>query len=775
MRDDKVTSGFKFGTKAETLNQLFGELRYGRTCDQVTVTEGEWHVDALVAVTRVLTQLPTAPRLIVRSSAVGEDSATHSKAGKYSSIGGVQPVQDKLLRAIDEVFASYDIRNPSNQVLVQEELTDIAVSGVITTKDLDTGGPYYVLNYDDFSGRTNTVTSGSVSKVIFVHRSMLNSLHSNRFRKLLSCVQEIEVLTGCDELDLEFCITRDEEVFILQVRPLTTQENWFAPPADAMDAAIRSAGTAFSKASQPVPGIAGKSTVLTVMSDWNPAEMIGVCPRPLAMSLYKMLITDRIWAEARMEMGYRVMPDHPLLIDLHGRPYIDVRLSLNSFLPASLGDDSAHSIVDSQLARLRAHPESHDKLEFDVAATCYDFNFDVATNRLREDGVPAAAVEELRDGLYQLTKHHLEAGSAAVEAVLARTSIMLDDTGSRSLAAVARNAVTAGSAPFSIAARHGFIAVALIRSLVACGVVGEDFKDRFISTVHTEANSLMIDTQAMLRGSLEKSEFLARYGHLRPGTYDIMSLRYDERPDLFDHQNDSASVTVSAMGHVTAAEMQAIDAVLSAERVNCDAEHLLAYCRTAIAARETAKFRYTRPLSDLISMIAMAGEVAGFSRDDLSYLTFEEVNSGFGNPDTLRRTIMDRRQGFLMTRAIRLPYLIGEADDIEVVRVPMQQPNFITGKSVLAPCVRIDADFDQSIDGCLVMIESADPGFDWIFTHPIAGLITKYGGVNSHMAIRCAEFGLPAAIGCGERLFETIVGARLVDLNCTTRTLKAVR
>ena len=44
------------------------------------------------------------------------------------------------------------------------------------------------------------------------------------------------------------------------------------------------------------------------------------------------------------------------------------------------------------------------------------------------------------------------------------------------------------------------------------------------------------------------------------------------------------------------------------------------------------------------------------------------------------------------------------------------------------------------------MIENADPGFDWIFGSKILGLITKYGGVNSHMAIRCAELEIPAGI-----------------------------
>ena len=29
-----------------------------------------------------------------------------------------------------------------------------------------------------------------------------------------------------------------------------------------------------------------------------------------------------------------------------------------------------------------------------------------------------------------------------------------------------------------------------------------------------------------------------------------------------------------------------------------------------------------------------------------------------------------------------------------------------------------------------------------------------YGGANSHMAIRCAEFNIPAAIGCGTLIYD---------------------
>jgi len=49
-----------------------------------------------------------------------------------------------------------------------------------------------------------------------------------------------------------------------------------------------------------------------------------------------------------------------------------------------------------------------------------------------------------------------------------------------------------------------------------------------------------------------------------------------------------------------------------------------------------------------------------------------------------------------------------------------------------------------------------------------------YGGANSHMAIRSAEFGLPAAIGIGEARYKELVDASLVELNCRQRRLSAV-
>ena len=79
---------------------------------------------------------------------------------------------------------------------------------------------------------------------------------------------------------------------------------------------------------------------------------------------------------------------------------------------------------------------------------------------------------------------------------------------------------------------------------------------------------------------------------------------------------------------------------------------------------------------------------------------------------------------------------------------------------------------EQTVDlrGTIVSIENADPGYDWIFGYGIKGLITKFGGVNSHMAIRCSELRIPAAIGIGETLFSKLNSAHFVTIDCLSES-----
>ena len=64
----------------------------------------------------------------------------------------------------------------------------ISVSGVIFTHEMKNRAPYYAINYDDISGSSTIVTSGSgrySNKTLYIHRNSIKVVRSVRFLKLL--------------------------------------------------------------------------------------------------------------------------------------------------------------------------------------------------------------------------------------------------------------------------------------------------------------------------------------------------------------------------------------------------------------------------------------------------------------------------------------------------------------------------------------------------------------------------------------------------------------
>ena len=95
-------------------------------------------------------------------------------------------------------------------------------------------------------------------------------------------------------------------------------------------------------------------------------------------------------------------------------------------------------------------------------------------------------------------------------------------------------------------------------------------------------------------------------------------------------------------------------------------------------------------------------------------------------------------------------------------------PNFITQKSISA---KIAFENDEDLEGKIVLIRAADPGYDYLFSKNIAGLITCYGGANSHMAIRASELALPSVIGVGEEKFMQLSKAKIIQIECASEQI----
>jgi glutamine kinase len=772
---------FHFGTKAETLARLAGHVRGADVLPLAHCTVEAWRSDrtAVVAGARAL----GARRYAVRSSACGEDGATASLAGRYASVLDVAP--EGLAGAIEAVVASYGHARANDQVLLQPMLEGVLASGVAFSRDPSTGAPYTIINIAS-GADTTAVTAGRTNdlQTVVAWRGAADRLPP-RERSVARLVDELIALTGEDRLDLEFAFIAgpdgEERLVLLQLRPLAACTD--AAPLPDHEKHLASIAEKIRRGMAPHPYLHGRRTVYGVMPDWNPAEIIGIRPRPLALSLYAEMVTDAVWAYQRNNYGYKNLRSFPLMVSFHGLPYIDVRVSFNSFIPRDVDGELAERLANYYIDRLLALPALHDKVEFEIIFSCYTLDLADRLDDLRAKGFSADECRRLSDSLRALTNRIINgqtglwrSDAAKIDQLERRHAELLRadlDPVSR-IYWILEDCKRYGTLPFAGLARAGFIAVQLLRSLVRVGVLSQEDAGRFMNGLDTVSARLGRDL-----AQLGRTGFLARYGHLRPGTYDILSPRYDEAPDrYFDWSRPPAEHKAeAALFALSLDQMRDISRLLGEHGLAHDIVGLFDFLKGGIEGREYAKFVFTRSLSDALSLFRELGERHGFDAEAMSYADIHVIHDLYtssADPRELIGASIERgRQAYERTRQILLPPLITSPDDVFAFAMPPSEPNYITQRAASGP-VRSHRERD-GLEGAIVMIPSADPGFDWIFAHRIAGFVTAYGGANSHMAIRAGELGLPAVIGAGETLFARWTAAEMLQLDCANRQVTVLR
>jgi phosphohistidine swiveling domain-containing protein len=203
-------------------------------------------------------------------------------------------------------------------------------------------------------------------------------------------------------------------------------------------------------------------------------------------------------------------------------------------------------------------------------------------------------------------------------------------------------------------------------------------------------------------------------------------------------------------------------------------EDLASFISESITLREEIKFKFSKNISKVLDLLVEIGREYGLSREEMGHVNISTVLSLFkesGSEEDLLKS--DIQLGVFkesVSQSLWLPPLISERPDIRSFKLEATQPNFISQDKFSGEISSVGRD----LSGKAVIIESADPGFDWIFLHDIGALITCFGGANSHMAVRCKELGIPAVIGVGEELFKKLIRARSVYLDCANKILELV-
>lgn len=716
-------------------------------------------------------------KVIIRSSSLQEDNLKGSNAGKFKSYKNLRISNKTISRYIELVAKDFNKNN--DQIIVQEFISKPKFSGVIFTKNINNNAPYYFINFDK-SGKTDLVTSGRFNpsmKTIIVNREKF--IQAGYFAKYLKIIKKIEKLFHNDRLDIEFCIKKNK-LFILQCRPLKfigkVNEN-------RIKEALINIEKKIIKIKKRIPELPGKTTYFGNMSDWNPAEMIGSKPSYLSLSLYSELITDEVWAEQRSNYGYKDVRPNPLMLNLGGSPYIDLRVDFNSFLPAKLPIKIQEKSVNFYLNKIKSKPNLQDKIEFDIIETCYDFDSKKKLKKFLSNKEVDIYLKLLRE----LTNNILKKNSDILNNEIKNIKLLADKIKILKKSKISeiqkiyffiKDCKKMGTLSFAGIARCAFISTKILRTLVKNKVLSDNDLERFyesISTVTKKMNS----TYQKINNKKKREAFLRVYGHLRPSTYSISSKNYDENFKNYFSKNIKKEKKSVKNFFLSPIQKKRINNIFKQHKLNFDCNHFFRFAKDSINYREYAKLIFTKSIDEVFSNLIKLSKEVNISRTELENISIKNFLNYYSNVDieklkkTLKNEVDKNKKNYKILNLIEFPEFIKDEKDLYYQEQKSKVGNYITTKISHGEIINIKKIKNFAmLNNKIVFLENADPGYDFIFSYNIKGLVTEYGGSNSHMSIRCLELGIPAIIGIGSREFKKLSTKNFIEINSKQKYYK---
>tara|TARA_S200000501_G_scaffold379021_1_gene446505 strand:- start:4635 stop:6947 length:2313 start_codon:yes stop_codon:yes gene_type:complete len=721
-------------------------------------------------------------KVAIRSSSANEDQENNSLAGYFDSFLNINSNKiNDLKNSIEKVIKSYDRKsNKNDEILIQEMVYDVKFSGVITTNDKVTGAPYIQINYST-GNKTDTVTSGGGgSKSFIFYKYSKYRPQENFINNLIDLSLRIEKKINKEFLDIEFAIDKNYKIYILQLRRLSNRKS--SLNISSCNQMLLRIEKKIDKLKVKHYDLLGKTTAFGVMPDWNPAEIIGNKPKNLALSLYQDLITNKIWSVQRFNYGFRnVLSNHLMTIFL-GSPYVDLRVDFNSWLPKKLDNKISEKLINYYLSTFIKNKNLHDKVEFEILFTCHTPQTKSKLKDKLKNILNIKEINELELCLKDINRKTFENYFIDKLKILTLQEKQIKLKKSKmyyidKIYWLVEDCKNLGTLPFAGLARSAFVSKEILLSLVKTGVISGHQYEIFLENIATISSEMKKDIYIKTR-----KNFIKKYGHIRPNTYEITTKNYKDNFDkYFNIKKKLQSSEKKRRVNFTNNQKKQIKQYLKNNNFNFTINKFLTFLSESIALREYSKFIFTKNIDAIFNYLKIFLKRYKIKENDISFLDINTIKDFYYNlsnhniKDTLLSEINTNKKNYLENIQLKLPEVITSKKDIYFYFERYNKINFVGSKNITSNILEIKKIKNKNqIKSKIILIENADPGYDYLFTYNIAGLITKFGGANSHMSIRCSELGIPAAIGVGEKKYNEIINTKKIMIDCLNEKIHLI-
>jgi hypothetical protein len=515
--------------------------------------------------------------------------------------------------------------------------------GTVYTRDVVNNQPYYMITYD------------GEDRISYIARNTGIEFLNEKYASLLAEVKKIEKYYNNSEImAIRYHIDEKGKISLYDAEPFSVGKRKRRTMTDK---------DFFDTKSLAKCTYLDKFNILSDRAFWNPAEIIGVSPRPLEYSMYDEMLMSGIWSKSISKLGYQYV-DASLMQKIGNKPYISMENTFDGLTPANLPQQLRYRLNRYYEQQLKEHRERHDKAVFEIIFNAYDFCTDDRLKELSKEDFSDDEIRVLKKSLFKITdgmvRNHKKSLAedmdsldrmAAVRDMIEQYEPMEETNVMKLYKYISElfDAIKEYNSPqFSRQGRFDFVALNFCRTLVKKGYIpSEDI----LAFIESEVPGRNIIKQ--VRDDEDKKS-----------VYDIrndqVSFKKDEkssRPEQKEGKNKSAGL-----------DEKALKTALNDAGFEFTTEEFIEYITSAMNNREYFKEEFIKSLGMLLDIIRRLGDLHGIAREDMSYLEIQELLS-YHSRDAYIDIIEERRNMYHAYTHLLLPEVIFGIGDIDVIEM----------------------------------------------------------------------------------------------------------
>ncbi len=537
--------------------------------------------------------------------------------------------------------------------------------GSLYTRDITNNRPYYFIEYEK-NGKKYTK---------WIARNVSREFLSEKCYSLVKIAREMEeAFPEIDTFQIDFCIDANDKINVIRWDSLEKVANMPRNMTDKEFADTK----AFAKCSY-----LDTSHILSDSAYWNIKSQLGTNPRPLDYSLFRELITMRVWNESIVPMGY-TKNEGELMQKVGNKPYTSVNSTFDALTPGAIDSKLRFRLFEYYKKELKENRGLHRDIEKKLIFNLYDFSTDERLKKLENNGFSPDEVQSIKQGVTDITKYilsnyhsiyeedreYMEKMSALTRSI--REMMPQKETNVmklyRNINELLEGIKKYGTPGFSRQLRCSVLAERLCESLVERGYITLENMNRFTGSIWTIKKKLKRDMKSYASGNMSREEFNSLYGEFRSGIFDIRTDCFEnlkiEPGDFFKDKKQEKEET----DDIVFLDAAMVEKALKEGKINMSPEKFMEFIILCYKNRDIMKFELTKSINLLLEIITRLGDVLGIAREDMSYLEIYELLS-YHSRDSYIQTIQSRRDMYHANTYLILPDIIYNVGDIDIISV----------------------------------------------------------------------------------------------------------